>query len=115
MNDIGGFLGGLAVFTALLFGLVIFLFQLRMQIKDSGYETLRPRFTRFIDQVFANVNYAVAIGVLTTALGVIGTSIGDDQGAPVWLSSILVGFCVHLLLTILMCIKRVTSAYEQLS
>ncbi|WP_370185104.1 hypothetical protein [Rhodococcus wratislaviensis] len=115
LKDVSGVLGGLSVFTALLFGLVIFVFQLRLQLKSDGVN--RTGFLmRLVDQLFANVNYAVVVGVVTTTVGVVAINVGDkDAGAPVWLSAILTGLGLHLVLTIFMCVKRVHSAYKQLA
>lgn len=116
LKDVSGFLGGLAVFTALLFGLVIFVFQLRLQIRAEGRAIPGGFLVRLIDQLFVNVNYAVVVGVVTTAVGVVAINLADPtQGAPVWLSAILTALGLHLVLTIFMCIKRVHSAYRQLA
>jgi hypothetical protein len=115
MKDVASLLAGLAVFTALLFGLVIFVFQLRVLIKDDGRDRDRPRLAALIDETFANVTYSVIVGITTTVLGVVGAALADkDKGAPVWLTAVLAALCVHLVLTILMCLKRVNSAYQQL-
>lgn len=116
LKEISGFLGGLAVFTALLFGLVIFVFQLRLQLRTDGEFSAHSTLVRLIDQLFANVNYAVVVGVVTTAVGVIAASTLDSTtGAPVWVSAVLTALATHLVLTIFMCVKRVHSAYRQLA
>lgn len=115
LNDIGSVLAGLAVFTALLFGLVIFVFQLRIQIKDDGRDRDRPRLAEMVDETFSNVTYSVIVGIITTTCGLIAAGVADTvTGAPVWISAVLVALSTHLLLTILMCLKRIHSAYQQL-
>ncbi|BBZ80037.1 hypothetical protein MANY_53740 [Mycolicibacterium anyangense] len=115
MKDTAAVLAGLAVFTALLFGLVIFVFQLRVQIKDDGRDRDRPRLASLIDETFANVTYSVVIGIVTTVVGVVAAAMADkDAGAPIWISAVLAALGLHLVLTILMCLKRVHSAYQQL-
>lgn len=116
LKELSGFLGGLAVFTALLFGLVIFVFQLRLQLRTDGEFSAHSALVRLIDQLFANVNYAVVVGVVTTAVGVIAAATLDSaKGTPVWMSAVLTALAMHLVLTIFMCVKRVHSAYRQLS
>lgn len=115
MRDTAAVLAALAVFTALLFGLVIFVFQLRVQIKTDGQDQQRPRLTSLIDETFANVTYSVIVGLLTTVVGLIAAAVADKtDGAPVWASAALGALGLHLVLTILMCLKRVHSAYQQL-
>lgn len=115
MRDIAAVLAGLAVFTALLFGLVIFVFQLRVQIKDDGRDLARPRISTLIDETFANVTYSVVVGLATTVVAVIAAAIAQGtDGTPSWISGILAAMGLHLVLTILMCLKRIYSAYEQL-
>ncbi|ORL11663.1 hypothetical protein [Prescottella equi] len=112
LSEIGGYLGGLAVFTALLFALVIFVFQLRVQISDDSRFDRSSTLFELIDQIFSNVCYAVVIGVLTTGLGVVAVTLTDGtEGAPAPLSSALAAFALHLVLTIFMCIKRIQAAY----
>lgn len=120
MKDIAAVLAALAVFTALLFGLVIFVFQLRVQIKgrkreESSIERDRPRIAILIDETFANVTYSVIVGLVITVVGVVAAAVADkNDGAPVWVSALLGALGLHLVLTILMCLKRVNSAYQQL-
>ena len=115
MKDTAAVLAALAVFTALLFGLVIFVFQLRVQIKDDGRDRTHPSIAELIDETFANVTYSVIIGLFTTVVGLVGAAVADENaGVPIWISAILCALGLHLVLTILMCLKRVHSAYQQL-
>lgn len=115
LKDTASVLAGLAVFTALLFGLVIFVFQLRVQIKSDGRDHVRPRIAVLIDETFANVTYSVIVGIATTVVGLVAAAIADKEaGAPDWISALLAALGLHLVLTILMCLKRVNSAYQQL-
>ena len=116
MKDIASILAGLAVFTALLFGLVIFVFQLRVQIKSDGKDQERPRVAVLVDETFANVTYSVIVGVITTVVAVVAAAIShEDAGAPRWICALLAGLGLHLVLTILMCLMRIHSAYQQLT
>lgn len=115
-TDVGAFLGGLSVFGALLFGLVVFVFQLRITAASDPRIPPGSRVIRLLDALFKNVNYAVLVGLATTSLGVLSLWLGDSKtGAPVWVSVALVYFVCHLGLTILMCVKRVDAAYRQLT
>jgi uncharacterized membrane protein YhaH (DUF805 family) len=114
-TDIGAFLGGVAVFAALLFALVVFVFQLRITAGNDPVASGRKILLKLLDELFANVSYAVLIGLLTTCLGIIAIWVGHEkEGAPVWVSCLLVGTVTHLVLTILMCLKRINSAYRMM-
>lgn len=114
-TDIGAFLGGVAVFAALLFALVVFVFQLRITAGNDPVASGRKILLRLLDELFANVSYAVLVGLLTTCLGIVAIWVGhEENGSPVWVSCLLVGTVVHLVLTILMCLKRINSAYRMM-
>jgi hypothetical protein len=114
-TDIGAFLGGVAVFAALLFALVVFVFQLRITAGNDPIASERVNLLKLLDELFANVSYAVLVGLVTTCLGIVAIWVGHDKdGAPVWVSCLLIGTVTHLVLTILMCLKRIHSAYRMM-
>ncbi len=116
IRSVGTFLSGVAVLTGLLFALVIFVFQLRLQVASDPRHHNGGKLTTLIDELFANVNYAVIVGLATSVLGVIAASVEDPAaGAPVWASALLTLLGTHLVLTVLMCVKRTRSAYRRLS
>ena len=54
----------------------------------------------FIDQVFANVNYAVLVGVIATTLGMsVAVTAGNDGEVNRFWSAVLVAIGVHLMLS----------------
>lgn len=115
-KDVGSFLGGIAVFAALLFALVVFVFQLRISAGNNPATENKDRLLKLLDQLFANVSYAVLIGLATTFLGIISIWLTDEEaGAPIWLSVLLVAAVTHLVLTIMMCLKRINAAYRRLT
>ena len=116
----GDLIQGVSILTGLLFALVIFVFQLRLQVSSDDRIGPVRRIAILIDELFANVLYAVVVGLATTAVVVIaGASVGPDSGgeaAPVnrWWTGAVVLACSHLLLTIAMCLKRTRAAYADL-
>ncbi|WP_280479467.1 hypothetical protein [Nocardia cyriacigeorgica] len=114
LSDVSGFLAGLAVFAALLFGLVVFVFQLRLQLRTSGTPSTST-LARFVDQLFYNVNYAVVVGIGTTGVATIAVHLANKNSAPVWISAMMTALALHLAFTILMCVKRVHAAYRMLT
>lgn len=115
LQDMQSYIGGVAIFTALLFGMVIYVFQLRMQLLGHPKVPRDGDLAGFVDQLFANVNYAVVVGVIATALSMAAAVTADDNGRvnEVW-SGVVVAIGVHLLLVVFMCIKRIRAAYHEI-
>lgn len=115
LQDMSSYIAGVAIFTALLFGLVVYVFQLRMALLDNPNVPRDGNLVQFIDQVFANVNYAVVVGMIATALGIIAALTAADDGhiSGVW-SGVVVALGVHLMLVVFMCIKRLRAAYREI-
>ncbi|GJO05417.1 hypothetical protein NJB18091_45040 [Mycobacterium marinum] len=114
-RDMAAFIGGVAVFTALLFALVIYLFQLRMQLLENPNVPRDGKLATFIDQVFANVSYAVVVGVVTTAISMAVAMTTPDSGhINRFCAGLVVGLGAHLMLVVLMCIKRLRAAYREI-
>ncbi|AFR47976.1 hypothetical protein [Gordonia sp. KTR9] len=114
MNEIGAYISGVAIFTALLFALVIYVFQLRMQLDVDQRVSPTGRLIRLVDQLFSNVNYAVVIGVATTVTAMIAAAFAKDGAVNYVWGGILATLGLHLVLVVLMCIKRVQSAFGQI-
>lgn len=116
LRDMQSYIGGVAILTALLFGMVVHVFQLRMQLSSNRDVKRDGDLAVLVDQLFANVNYAVVAGILATAVSMAAAVSSDDDGRinGVW-SGIVVGLGVHLLLVVTMCIKRIRLAYLEIS
>lgn len=114
LRDMQSYIGGVAIFTALLFGMVVHVFQLRMQLLSNPAVPRDGDLAGFVDQLFANVNYAVVVGIVATAVSMAAAVTANDDGRvnPVW-SGVVVAFGVHLLLVVFMCVKRIRAAYRE--
>lgn len=113
-SDMASYIAGVAIFTALLFALVIYVFQLRMQIDTDDRVPRDGRLMRLVDQLFSNVNYAVVVGVLTTVIAMVAAMLAHDgEVGPYW-TGVISALGLHLVLVVFMCIKRVDSAYRQI-
>jgi hypothetical protein len=116
LRELGAYIAGVAIFTALLFALVIYVFQLRVQLLSNPTVPRDGKLVEFIDQLFANVNYAVVVGVIATAAATIAATTSNDKGYVngLW-SGLLTALSLHLMLVVFMCIKRVRAAYREIS
>lgn len=121
LQGVGDVIAGLAVLAALLFALVIFVFQLRLQLANDPRVPKGGLLPTLVDELFANVAYAVLIGLsaVVVSLAASSTRSLDERGNleplnAIW-SAVLVVVAVHLLLTVGMCLKRTHSAYRELT
>lgn len=117
LTDAGQLIGGAAVLAGFAFGLSIFVFQLRL---DAGRDPRVPRgglLLELIDELFKNVSYAILIGLILVAVAVAGTSYADADAEHLngWWTFAITAIGIHFIVTIAMCLKRIRSAYRQLT
>lgn len=114
MTDVAAYIGGVAIFTALLFALVIYVFQLRMQLDADDRVSRTGKLVRLIDQLFSNVNYAVVVGIVTTTVAMIAAAFATNGDIGPYWTGVLAALGLHLVLSVFMCIKRVQAAYREI-
>lgn len=107
-------LSGTSIFTALLFGVLVYVFQLKVRIRDS--ETLASDFElkRLIDELEINVSYTALVGLVSTALmmALAATKQKDVALSPIGTAAV-VTLLLHLSISVLMVLKRTRSAYSR--
>lgn len=119
LQGVGELLAGIAILGSLLFGLVIFVIQLRLQMTSDP--RVGQRTTELVDELFANVTYAVLVGLVATAVTMAAAASrvpdakGDLGALNPWWTGAVAALTIHLLLMIGMALKRVHSAYQQLA
>lgn len=114
IRDADGILAGVAILTGLLFALIIHVFTLGLRITDDPRISDQSRTSRLVDQLQANVMYSVLAGIAATialGIGVSTTVPGIRIGR--WMSAVLVTLLAHLILNLLMILKRMRSAYRE--
>lgn len=121
LQGIGDVVGGLAILAGFLFALVIFVFQLRLQVTHDPRVAPQGRLPRLLDELFANVSYAVLVGLATAVLAVAvsATRTADPKTGNLpavnrWWSAVLVLLVAHLMLLIAMALRRTRAAYREL-
>lgn len=121
IKGVSAVIAGVSILTGLLFALVIYVFQLRLQVANDPRVTRGGHLTTLLDELFSNVTYAVLVGLATTLVSVVAATgeapISDTWGGGInrWWSGILAIVGVHLVFTVLMCLKRTRAAYEELT
>lgn len=118
--DAGQLLAGLAVLTGFVFGLLVFVFQLKLSATQDPRVPAGGILSNLLDELFANIAYTVLVGLVSVVLILVSTSIGSAlppaAGATtvlntVW-SAVVVGALAHFSLMLLMCLKRTHLAYK---
>lgn len=114
IRGIAEVIGGMAILTALLFGLLVHVFTLGLRLSDDPRYTSSSRVTILIDELRANVAYACGNSLLLTVMLVCVAALAKNtpNGVNVPTSAISAWLFTHLALTLLMVINRVRVAYR---
>lgn len=108
-----GVLAGVAVYTALLFGLIVHVFQLRMRMIDQ--QSSHSRLAELIDELETNMSYTILVGIVSTGVLIYAIAASDkDSPVNALLSAIIVFLLLHLVLSLLMILKRTRSVYKRI-
>ncbi|WP_228992859.1 hypothetical protein [Streptomyces sp. DH8] len=114
LYDVSKLIGGIGIFTGLLFGLLtnVFTLSLRLQRDDDLAD---HKTTRSVKELFANLSWAVFVGLSLVVLLVACSSIGESRSrVSEWWTAVLVTLFAHLILTVLMSLKRLWMAHSQI-
>lgn len=110
-------LAGVSVLAGLLFALVIYVFQLGIDVSKSA-KALPRRLPRLVDELFRNVLYAVASSVALLVVLIVARQFeveaGEAAGLPVVWSVLVAMLGTHLLAVVSQCVKRTRRAYMEL-
>ncbi|WP_189239024.1 hypothetical protein [Planomonospora parontospora] len=112
-------LGGVAILTGFLFGLMLHIFSIGVKIADDPRYKSGDKLPTLVDELRANVSYSCGIGLLVTVILVIPVAFISPSTLEAGLNSDMAGLFstlfTHLVLTLLMVIRRVRSAYKAMS
>ncbi|MEP9364005.1 hypothetical protein ABLE68_13635 [Nocardioides sp. CN2-186] len=121
LYDVSKLLGGISVFTALLFGMVGSVFTLYLRVRRD--EKLSPYDPLIADvrELFANVSWAVLVGLLliTSMVVASGTQAPPAPGesahplSPAW-TAILTFLFFHLVMCVLIALNRLWLAHVKI-
>ena len=114
IHGLAEIIGGMAILTGLLFGLLVHVFSLGLRLRDDPRYTSSSNVSILIDELRANVSYSCGIALLLTAILMIAAALSKNaaQGLNFVTSAISIGLFANLALTLLMVINRVRSAYR---
>lgn len=120
--EVGQVIAGLAVLAGFTFGMLVFVFQLRLQVATDP-RLVGTNLRELIDQLFTNVAYALLVGLVCVTLAVAFVSVRQVPAPSPDLVSVLravatgvlVATMSHFLLTLAMCTKRAYRAYQRIT
>ncbi len=133
---VGDLIAGFSVLAGFLFGLVIFVFQLRLGMTTDPRVQTKALLPTLVDQTFSNVLYAVLVSFaliattvtaaatephtkpVVTPAAIPGGTPQSEAGVALGLepavSGVVIGLAVHLLAVVIMCLSRTRRAYIEL-
>ncbi|GAA0236338.1 hypothetical protein GCM10009527_036060 [Actinomadura nitritigenes] len=129
LGTTGSFLAAIAALAAFLFALLILMLQMAAQVATSsetgGVSTRNRKRVKLLREISVNVAYCSLLCIIFTAWLALGDfTIRNPQGnssggktpapqQPTWYAEVTYFFLVHLLLTLLMVVKRTLRLVDQ--
>ncbi|MGD8202444.1 hypothetical protein ACQE98_17520 [Ornithinimicrobium sp. W1679] len=119
--EFGQLIGGVSILTGFAFGLLIFVFQLRLEARRDGSAPRGGILAELLNELFTNLAYACLVGLALVAMLVIGGAIGPAMAGGVDAtlqlgrvsSAAVAAVGSHFLLTLMMCVKRAYVAFDR--
>lgn len=117
MRSAGQLLSGATIFTALLFGLLILIFNTAVTLrKDGDALTSAHDLRRLIQDLRANVTYAAAVAVVLALVLVAAAAVSPPGGALHWgWTPPVAWLALHLALTLLTVLRRLRTAFNYIA
>lgn len=115
LRDVSGAVAGISIVAGLLFSMAVFLFQLRLGLKED--RRLGEDDYRLVDECMKNTLWAILWGLSLALYLVVGDAGGwlDQPDLGPKLTGVAVSGSLHFLFVIAMCLKRLRRAYERLA
>ncbi|MFD9099468.1 hypothetical protein ACFVZN_00135 [Streptomyces virginiae] len=113
VRDVSKFIGGIGVFTGLLFGLLTNVFTLSLRVRrDEGLDP-EHSVVKQVRELFFNISWAVLVGCILVVALVLTAATHSTVSAigPLWVG-VLTFLFLHLMFTILMSLKRLWYAHD---
>ncbi|CBG72634.1 hypothetical protein SCAB_56072 [Streptomyces scabiei 87.22] len=116
IRDVSKLIGGMGVFTGLLFGLLTNVFTLSLRVRrDEGLDP-ENEVVKQVRELFFNVSWAVVVGCVLITVLVLAAATHSTTSAlgSLW-TGLLTFLFLHLMLTILMALKRLWYAHDKVA
>lgn len=121
VSDASELISGASILSGFLFGLSIFIFELKLKmIDDQNIPKASPNKER-VDRLFANVVYSMFVGLVLVACAVsqktftAPSAISKVIDIPAVSTWVLITLSLHYALTLVQCVQKVRWAYNWFS
>lgn len=114
--DVSRLVGGIGIFTGLLFGLLTNVFTLSLRVQRDEGLTRDHELVVQVKELFANVSWSVIVG-LTLVVAMVAASVTHKSTQPVgaaW-TGVLTFLFLHLVMTVFMALKRLWFAHSKIA
>lgn len=117
VRGIGQMLSGVAVFTGLLFGLLVLMFNTGITLrKDGSAITNAHGLGELIGDLRANTTYAAVVAMVLATVLMFTAASADDQGAAPWGFSPAIAYLfAHLGLMLMTILRRLRTAFNYIT
>ncbi len=117
VQGVGQLLSGVAVFTALLFGLLVLMFNTGLALrKDAKVLANAHNTRRVVADVRANTTYAAVVAIILAMTLVVAAALTPPSHGLAWgWTPVLVFLFVHLALTLLTILARFRTAFNYIT
>lgn len=117
LEGLGQLLSGVAVFTALLFGLLVLMFNTGVTLRKDGTALANAHGLReLVADLRANTTWAIVVGFsLALILVVAAASTSPQEQTPWGFTPIVVWLAAHLTLTLLTILRRFRTAFNYIT
>lgn len=117
MRDLGQALSGVAIFTGLLFGLLVLIFETGVTLRADGDKITNAHGLRdLVGDLRANITYAAVVGMFLTVTLVVTSVTAGKDGAVSWAYSPVAAFLIlHLGLMLMTVLRRLRTAFNYIT
>lgn len=115
LPDASNAIVGISIVAALMCAMAALIFQIRLDL--NKIPVTEKRDIILIDEVFANVMWAILMGLALALYLIVIDAVGllNESTAAIIATSIAVALCAHFALVIGMCLKRFQRSYEKIA
>lgn len=104
-------ISGVSIISALLCGVAVMIFQLRMQMSSQCNPKPTKKETKLVDETFHDILWAVIVGFASVLLTIFANAVSELCVLQRVLGGLTVGFLGNFVMVTCMCIKRLSSTY----
>lgn len=116
MSNQSGLLSGMSILATLLGAVAVFVFQIRVQQRQSKDSLLEESDIDLIDELFFNILWIILVGLVQSSLLIVSEALGIIGANATWqiVSSVSVVLSTNVVMTLLMVLKRLARIYMRI-